>query len=169
MTLWHRHPAVRTGDQLTIGERAADSTRRNIGSWRFVGLMMLIMIVWICTGGFGADAFPFILLNLALSTLAGLQASIIMIAQNRADQISSEVAVHTLDNTTKIEALIEANTTLTQEVRDLTSQVHDLVAANAAPAVRNSDPRVQFADPAKVMEIADKLADRWSDLLNRLD
>ncbi len=132
MTHWHRHPAVRTGDQLTIGERAADATRRNIGSWRFVGLLILIMMIWMATGGFGADAFPFILLNLALSTLAGLQASIIMIAQNRADQISSEVALHTLDNTTKLEQLLTTNTALTQQVHDLTTQVHQLVAGRTA-------------------------------------
>ena len=35
-TNWQRHPAVRSGDQLTFGERAADAMRRGMGSWPIV-------------------------------------------------------------------------------------------------------------------------------------
>lgn len=33
---WHRHPAVRTGQQLALGERSADKLRNGMGSWGFV-------------------------------------------------------------------------------------------------------------------------------------
>ena len=42
------------------------------------------------------DAYPFILLNLCLSTLAGLQGAILLIAAKRADRISAELAAYHL-------------------------------------------------------------------------
>ena len=43
VSLWHRHPGVRTGDDLTIGERAADRMRDSFGSWTFIGATMLFI------------------------------------------------------------------------------------------------------------------------------
>ena len=43
---WHKHPAVRTGSQLTLGERAADHMRNSMGSWPFVFGVIAIMAVW---------------------------------------------------------------------------------------------------------------------------
>lgn len=92
---WAGHPAVRSGKQLTRGERAADVMRSGMGSWAFVGAFTLFMAVWMgFNGKHGFDAYPFILLNLMLSTLAGLQGAILLIAAKRADQISSELAQH---------------------------------------------------------------------------
>ena len=42
--LWHKHPAVRTGDQLSVGERAADTMRNSMGSWPFVFAFFGFMI-----------------------------------------------------------------------------------------------------------------------------
>ena len=36
MSLWHKHPGVRSGDDLSLGERAADTMRNSMGSWPFV-------------------------------------------------------------------------------------------------------------------------------------
>ena len=33
---WRKHPTVRSGDQLSLGERAADKMRNGMGSWPFV-------------------------------------------------------------------------------------------------------------------------------------
>ncbi len=41
MTGWHHHPAVRSGGQLTLGERAADRMRNGMGSWPFVFAALL--------------------------------------------------------------------------------------------------------------------------------
>jgi len=45
-THWHKHPAVRSGDQLTLGERAADRMRNVMGSWPFVFCFFGVMILW---------------------------------------------------------------------------------------------------------------------------
>lgn len=135
MSLWHKHPAVRTGDQLTIGERAADRMRNVFGSWAFVFGFFAFMGCWAVAnsllhvggahGKHGFDPWPYIALNLALSALAGVQAALLLIAAKRSDQISSEVAVHTERTADDIKTLLEANTELTREVHDLALAVHD--------------------------------------------
>jgi uncharacterized membrane protein len=92
---WQRHPGVRSGPQLTLGERAADRTRLIMGSWPFVLTFLGVLAGWIIgNGGHGFDPYPFILLNLVLSCLAGLQASVLLIAAKRSDQVAAELAMH---------------------------------------------------------------------------
>jgi hypothetical protein len=59
--------------------------------------------------------------------VAGLQGAILLIAAKRADQISSELAVHTYENTTGIKQLLEQNTELTKAIEDLTTQIANRV------------------------------------------
>ena len=71
---WRRHPAVRTGDELSLGERAADRLRNGMGSWTFVLLALVFLAGWMVGNGTtGFDPYPFILLNLVLSCIAALQ------------------------------------------------------------------------------------------------
>jgi uncharacterized membrane protein len=134
---WHKHPAVRTGDQLTLGERAADYMRNSMGSWPFVFGFLAIMAVWAVVnsvfylggsadGAHGFDPYPYILLNLMLSMVAGLQGAILLIAAKRSDQISSEVALHTYDNTNQL-------TELLQKVDDLTREIHRHICVPGPP------------------------------------
>jgi uncharacterized membrane protein len=133
-TMWHRHPGVRSGSQLSLGERAADTTRNGMGSWPFVFIFLGLMAMWAIVnsvfwlggshGKHGFDPYPYVLLNLMLSTMAGLQGAILLIAAKRADQVSSEIAMHTFDNTQSIRDLLQQNTELTQAVDDLTAQIH---------------------------------------------
>ena len=102
---WDDHPGVRSSNDLTLGERAADVIRNGMGSWMFVGVFAGIMGTWTLlnvVGPFAWDRYPYILLNLVLSTLAGLQGAILLIAAKRADQISSEIAKHDHDMTLQI-------------------------------------------------------------------
>jgi len=97
---WHFHPAVRSGDERTLGERAADAMRHGMGSWPFVFTFVVLMITWMTYNSFSSkpfDLYPFILLNLMLSTLAGLQGAILLIAAKRADRISAELAAYHLE------------------------------------------------------------------------
>ncbi|HET9109933.1 MAG TPA: DUF1003 domain-containing protein [Ktedonobacterales bacterium] len=96
---WAAHPAVATGEALTLGERAADRMKAVFATWKALGAILLFMAIWIRTGGFGHDGFPYILLNLCLSCLAALQCFILLIAARRADQIAATIALHTLQNT----------------------------------------------------------------------
>lgn len=90
---WAANEAVRTGDELTTGEKAADVMRSSMGSWPFVGAFLLFMGAWAVTAGFGQeDPFPYILLNLFLSMLAGLQGAILLISAKRQDAVASALA-----------------------------------------------------------------------------
>ena len=95
---WDFHPNVRTGDQRTLGEKAADAMRHGMGSWPFVFSFILFMAIWMLSnaGNKPLDPYPFILLNLMLSTLAGLQGAILLIAAKRADRIAAELAAYHL-------------------------------------------------------------------------
>jgi len=144
-THWHKHPAVRSGDQLTLGERAADRMRNVMGSWPFVFSFFTVMIVWAVVNTIvfhrvlhhqAFDPYPYILLNLFLSMLAGVQAAALLIAAKRADAIASEVALHTEKNTEDLKALMAENTALTMQVKqntDLLEEIHRHVSALGAP------------------------------------
>lgn len=72
----------------SFGERWADRIADFGGSWKFIGIFVSVMVIWMVTNvvflrGKGFDPYPFILLNLVLSCLAALQAPIIMMSQNR--------------------------------------------------------------------------------------
>jgi uncharacterized membrane protein/uncharacterized membrane protein YeaQ/YmgE (transglycosylase-associated protein family) len=72
--------------QMTFGQRIADRVASFGGSWTFIGLFLLFMLVWMIINTElhrPFDVFPFILLNLILSCLAALQAPVIMMSQNR--------------------------------------------------------------------------------------
>lgn len=76
-------------DRLKFGEKVADAVARFGGSWKFILLFFAFIATWISINTFwlitdtAFDTFPFILLNLGLSTLAAFQAPIIMMSQNR--------------------------------------------------------------------------------------
>lgn len=74
--------------EATIGERLADRVATFGGSWTFIVLFAMVLVVWITINSVGLfskpfDVYPFILLNLVLSCLAAIQAPVIMMSQNR--------------------------------------------------------------------------------------
>ncbi|NIG51965.1 DUF1003 domain-containing protein [Chitinophaga sp. Cy-1792] len=76
---------------LTLGDRLADKIAEFGGSWRFIILFMLFILVWMGMNVYfllnkGFDPYPFILLNLILSCIAALQAPVIMMSQNRQEE-----------------------------------------------------------------------------------
>lgn len=76
-------------ESLTFGQVVADKIATFGGSWSFIGLFFAFIISWISVntvwlvGEVVFDPYPFILLNLGLSSLAAFQAPIIMMSQNR--------------------------------------------------------------------------------------
>ena len=148
-TAWHRHPGVRSGDQLTFGERAADRMRNLMGSWPFVFAFFGVMAVWAVlnsvffVGGgprrHGFDPYPYILLNLFLSMLAGVQAAALLIAAKRADAIDSEIALHTERNTDDLKGRVSENLELLLALKKDTERLVELqrrlsAAIDLAPA-----------------------------------
>ena len=75
--------------RITFGQKVADEVARFGGSWTFILSFVAFMAIWMGLNvvqpfGSAFDKYPFILLNLALSTLAAVQAPLIMMSQNRA-------------------------------------------------------------------------------------
>ena len=73
-------------EKLSRSEKIADSFTKVAGSWTFIILFGIFLIIWIVFNTVGIinyDKYPFILLNLLLSCLAAFQAPIIMMSQNR--------------------------------------------------------------------------------------
>ncbi len=84
-----RNPNDVIEGEMTTGERLADVVARFGGSWFFIIVFTLILIVYgainIELAKSAWDPYPFILLNLFLSMLAAIQAPVIMMSQNRQD------------------------------------------------------------------------------------
>jgi uncharacterized membrane protein len=75
-------------EQMSFGDRMADRLADMAGSWTFIITFLGLIAIWVALNAsqlmFHAfDPYPFILLNLFLSLLAGLQAPVIMMSQNR--------------------------------------------------------------------------------------
>jgi CRP/FNR family cyclic AMP-dependent transcriptional regulator len=73
-------------ESLTFGQRIADRVASFGGPWPFIIIFAVIMTVWMSINVMrmaNFDPYPFILLNLCLSTVAAIQAPIIMMSQNR--------------------------------------------------------------------------------------
>ena len=74
-------------EKASFGQRVSDLTADFQGSWKFIILFALVMIVWIIgnaeMGKSAFDPYPFILLNLTLSTYAAFSTPLILMAQNR--------------------------------------------------------------------------------------
>ena len=83
---WHQ----RHTEEMTFGQKLADSVATGMGSWRFIIIQTIIVVVWMGLNVVGFvyhwDAYPYILLNLLFSTQAAYAAPIIMMAQNRQNQ-----------------------------------------------------------------------------------
>lgn len=85
-------------EKITIGQKLADRVATFGGSWSFIILFALIILLWIITNSDlmnkGFDPYPYILLNLILSCLAALQAPVIMMSQNRKEVKDRKRAEH---------------------------------------------------------------------------
>lgn len=88
----HAHPPVRSvndvlEERLTFGQRASDWLVGVAGSWSFIVIQTLILLVWAVLNLTAWvrhwDPYPFILMNLFLSLQAAFTAPIIMMSQNR--------------------------------------------------------------------------------------
>jgi uncharacterized membrane protein len=130
---WRDHPAVPTGYELTIGQRAADTVRNGMGSWPFVFGFLSIMALWAfinseILGRSGWDPYPYILLNLFLSMLAGLQGAILLIAAKRADAIAAAQAIHHLEVSEATKRFTQETVDVIDQLHDLTREVHEIVS-----------------------------------------
>ena len=120
---------------LTLGQRVADGVAAGMGSWRFIIIQSVLLVIWvglnIAAWVRAWDPYPFILLNLALSFQAAYAAPIIMMAQNRQQDIDRRAAESDYKINVKSELEIELlhhklDQLREQEVLALTKAVADL-------------------------------------------
>jgi len=123
--------------ELTLGQRIADTVASNMGSWRFIIIQSIILLIWIVLNITAYvqqwDPYPFILLNLALSFQAAYAAPFIMMSQNRQQDIDRKSAEHDYQVNIKAELEIEAlhqkiDQLRETEVLQLTETVKELAA-----------------------------------------
>lgn len=88
----HEHEEIKNVNKIlderrTAGQRAADSIATVMGSWKFLIIQSIILVLWIALNIAAYvnhwDPYPFILLNLFLSLQAAYTAPVIMMSQNR--------------------------------------------------------------------------------------
>lgn len=131
----HRHPVnVAHYEVATRGERAADRVAAFIGSWKFIGLQTVLVLLWI-----GAnlwllsrpfDPYPFILLNLLFSTQAAYASPLILLAGNRQaqrDRMTLEHAAAETDIEEKQNVdLLAGNKRILEQLRALDHKMAEL-------------------------------------------
>lgn len=96
----------------SVGERLADRVAAIGGSWGFIIAFSAVLLGWMLLNsevlgrlGLAFDPYPFIFLNLMLSTLAAVQAPIIMMSQNR--QAAKDRLAASLDYETNLRAELD--------------------------------------------------------------
>ncbi|MEO8570149.1 MAG: DUF1003 domain-containing protein [Chloroflexota bacterium] len=120
-------------DEAPLGARIADRVTQFMGSWKFIVIQTVLVIIWIAinlgfvTGVLKFDPFPFILLNLAFSTQAAYAAPLILLAGNRSsqrDRLTLEHAAKEADLGEKQnEELLRGNTEILKRVVALEEQI----------------------------------------------
>ncbi len=108
---------------LSFGERLSDKIAIFGGSWRFIIIFGSILFSWILLNSIMLlkkpfDPYPFILLNLVLSTLAAIQAPIIMMSQNRQEDKDRSRSEHDYQINLKAEL----------EIRNLQQKIDHLLS-----------------------------------------
>jgi uncharacterized membrane protein len=83
-----RNVNIELRESMTFGQRVADRVAAFGGSWTFIGIFAVVMVVWVILNSAALfishfDPYPYILLNLFLSMIAAIQAPVIMMSQNR--------------------------------------------------------------------------------------
>jgi uncharacterized membrane protein len=128
--------------------RGAETAARFFGTPQYIVGQSVVVVLWIAINSIGViagwDPYPFILLNLAFSTQAAYAAPLILLAQTRQadrDKVTAARAEHRHDEqsrrgnervqalkaeTDKLGQLLEANTDLTRQDKELTEQVASL-------------------------------------------
>jgi len=131
-----RHRVARNANteaaaRTTAADRAADLIASFGGSWKFIGLSVLMLLIWMAINVWflstrAFDPYPFIFLNLVLAMITSLQAPIIMMSQNRQSQIDRLRADLDYEVNLKNELLLSEIVTLLHERKREAKENSDL-------------------------------------------
>ena len=144
------HPSVARNvnelleERSSFGQRSADVVASAVGSWRFIIIQSLLLVLWVIlnvTGWvFHWDPYPFILMNLVLSTQAAFTAPVIMMSQNR-QAARDRIEAHqdfVVDQQSEMEVRailqqIEAQNLVLTQLYQMLSDLHAEKAAQEPP------------------------------------
>ncbi|WP_288418364.1 MULTISPECIES: DUF1003 domain-containing protein [Sphingomonadaceae] len=111
-TLVSRDAGDVADERESFGDRLSDRVAAIGGSWGFIIGFSLVLVGWMLLNsdvlehfGLAFDPYPYIFLNLMLSTVAAIQAPVIMMSQNR--QAAKDRLAASLDFETNLRAEIE--------------------------------------------------------------
>lgn len=135
-----RDAAELSDQQSSFGDRLADRVAAVGGSWGFIIGFTVVLFGWMLLNsdvlthwGLVFDPYPFIFLNLMLSTLAAIQAPVIMMSQNR--QAAKDRLAANLDFEINLRAEIEIlrlhhkiDTLLITRLDELAAQQAEIIA-----------------------------------------
>jgi uncharacterized membrane protein len=120
-------------DEAPLGARIADRVTEFMGSWTFILIQTVIVVVWVAGNVvllFNFDPFPFILLNLAFSTQAAYAAPLILLAGNRQSLRDRMTLEHTASEADKEDKqnqrLLEGTKELAESNREILKRVEAL-------------------------------------------
>ena len=143
----HRHPVNQLfHDEATLGERVADKASAGIGSWWFLGIQSVLIVIWIFVNTIEFfthkwDLYPFILLNLMFSIQAAFTGPVLLLSGNRQAQKdrlrlehTAEVAESAEKATIQILEEIERNTETTLQVLKHLKKRRDAKSPTGAPS-----------------------------------
>ena len=126
---------------LTPGQRAADHMRNGMGSWIFIGIFIGFMALWalinLTTRAW--DPYPFILLNLFLSMLAGLQGAILLISAKRQDAISAALAQHDFETNLAAKKEIEELMAINKRQLEMLEDLRQILAETGVQQIEGAE------------------------------
>lgn len=85
---------------MTLGEKLADKVASVLGSWRFVGVQIVVVFLWAMMNSAPKtkiDPYPYSFLNLILGLQAALTGPILLIAGNRQEELDRKRAIENLE------------------------------------------------------------------------
>lgn len=130
---------------LTFGQRIADRVAAFGGSWPFIFLFAVGMIIWMLINVVRLtdfDPYPFILLNLALAAVTALQAPLIMMSQNRQAMKDKLLAENDYRVNLKAETEIEAILRIQAELLARISHLERSLLRRNQPAEPSAKPPI---------------------------
>jgi len=86
--------------QLSLGERLADKVASTLGTWRFIGIQLTVIILWATLNAVPKnkmDPYPYSFLNLILGVQSALTGPILLIAGNRKEEMDRRRAIENLE------------------------------------------------------------------------
>lgn len=146
-------------ERLTVADRMAHKIAEFGGSWKFICVLLLLVVVWVifnswlkATGRF--DDYPYNLLDLVLGIIAGLQAPIILMSQNRQseqDRLRSDIdfQINLKNELSLAEVLRRLDVLESERLPKLFEEQNALLKASQVPSPKPqvSSPKSQVSEP----------------------